>query len=588
MGLGDPSSTPKFFMILILTAAILTGFFIKKSLFLPKKDLIVLFVIFIISNLVPGFYSGNLSTSLIGIYPFYSSSVLAFSCYMVIFFYMINIDHRWIKKLLSLVIFSMVFVSLYGILQFLDLDLLSWKGNSHPRVWSTLGNPNFLAGYLVLTIPVAICFFLESGKLFYLISVLLGSITLLLTSSRGGFIAFVLSLIFLGFSLYKNNTVKMNLRKICLFMLIVFLFFGIFNFRSFLSVLKRYRSIFDLKEANIASRMIQWDAAKSMIIRKPVFGWGTNGYYINFRKFINKNFFEYTSDLSTPGYPHNYFLHILVSGGLVFTGLNIWFWISIIGKLRTGLKKDNIVRYILLSSMIAYFVHSMFSFNVMVINMLFWVIIGAGMNHVINKDVKKIELKKNRYFLSVPVLLLLIFSCRHLYADYLFNKGDYKNAYRLSGYINKFGLVYGKSLLLDGKSDEAEDIFKERIKKAPYNALGYNALGTLKLKDGESEKALKLFEEALRKDPYLVDSNIKLAGIYREKGDLKSARNYYENALDLRKDLAPARYNLGVIYFKEGKIKTAIEEWKILLKYHPAHKNALNSISVAERETNLK
>ncbi len=59
-------------------------------------------------------------------------------------------------RLKHFVISTAVPISIYGILQHFNLDPVGWKGNVTFRVSSTLGNPIFLAAYLILVVPVAL------------------------------------------------------------------------------------------------------------------------------------------------------------------------------------------------------------------------------------------------------------------------------------------------------------------------------------------------------------------------------------------------------------------------------------------------
>lgn len=69
-------------------------------------------------------------------------------------------DRAFQQKAWSLIILVSGVVALYGVIQFYDYDFFSW-GNfpwALPlrRVCSSLGNPNFLGGYLVLTLPLTL------------------------------------------------------------------------------------------------------------------------------------------------------------------------------------------------------------------------------------------------------------------------------------------------------------------------------------------------------------------------------------------------------------------------------------------------
>jgi O-antigen ligase len=108
-----------------------------------------------------------------------------------------------VKKLLKVLLCSTIVVSAFGILQFVfggytwlwqflypeDLEFIGWSG----RVSSFLRNPNSLAGYLNLLLPFALAtFVLGDGtwKRVGAVCALLGFVSLSLTQSRAGLVAF--------------------------------------------------------------------------------------------------------------------------------------------------------------------------------------------------------------------------------------------------------------------------------------------------------------------------------------------------------------------------------------------------------------
>ncbi|MBA7469946.1 hypothetical protein ES707_05222 [subsurface metagenome] len=59
---------------------------------------------------------------------------------------------RWILAATFIAVF-------YGLIQFMELDTFVWKGAFGDRIFSTFGNPNFFAAFLVLVTPLILTFF---------------------------------------------------------------------------------------------------------------------------------------------------------------------------------------------------------------------------------------------------------------------------------------------------------------------------------------------------------------------------------------------------------------------------------------------
>ncbi|MBC7237643.1 MAG: O-antigen ligase family protein, partial [Chloroflexi bacterium] len=78
--------------------------------------------------------------------------------YMVIFALLLRYlrRHAQLQRLLFVVILTSVPISLYGLLQHYGLDPLPWGGDVTLRVASNMGNPIFVAAYVILVIPLTL------------------------------------------------------------------------------------------------------------------------------------------------------------------------------------------------------------------------------------------------------------------------------------------------------------------------------------------------------------------------------------------------------------------------------------------------
>jgi tetratricopeptide (TPR) repeat protein len=74
------------------------------------------------------------------------------------------------------------------------------------------------------------------------------------------------------------------------------------------------KRLFNLKDSNTESRLIQWGVALSGYKDHPIFGVGPENYYIIGNKYYNPAIFQY--DKSWFDKPHNYLLEILVTDGI--------------------------------------------------------------------------------------------------------------------------------------------------------------------------------------------------------------------------------------------------------------------------------
>ncbi len=98
---------------------------------------------------------------------------------------------RHTDRLVVTMMFAGLLSSLYGILQYYGIDFFTWIEELGPRrkVISTHGNVQFLAGYLILLLPLAVGFLLSNvasaKRLFTGLAIIPIYICLIMTYSRG-------------------------------------------------------------------------------------------------------------------------------------------------------------------------------------------------------------------------------------------------------------------------------------------------------------------------------------------------------------------------------------------------------------------
>lgn len=545
---------------------------------MPSKRLLKWLGLYLTTTFITSLYSGNLNISFLGIYPFYVNSFLSVLCVSVFFIYACSLKKDNISIVIDLIIWTSAVAGIYGVLQYFGLDFLNWSGRFGSRVWSTMGNPNFLAGYLCIISPLGIYWYLKKGKVHTALSVGIILIALILTSSRSGILAGLAGILFVVILTEKSKAEKNRLRNIIVIFLTVFILIGVFEFKGIKSIGRRYLSTFNFKEINIASRFSQWNSGAKMFLQKPVFGWGRNGYYMHFRKYMKKEFIDYSSYLSVPGYPHNYFIRLLVNGGILFSGIILAWWVYIVYFLFQQRKKSRGYTIAVCGSFIAMAVNNMFTFNSIATVIIFWIILGTGIACFSGVEINIKKYKMRNIFLGLLIFPVFL-SFRYLWADHLFYLGRYRQAAKKAPSVPKYRMTYAKTLFVQDKLEQAEKIFKIQIKKTPFFALAYNGLGMVYYKSNKLNKAINQFKKSLKRDPHLVDARINIAKVYREEEDFEKAMVHYKKALQIKPDLSNPRYNLGVIYFKKGEIEKAEKEWKQVLKYNPDHKKARQSLN---------
>jgi len=167
-------------------------------------------------------------------------------------------DFTW---LLRISLFVSVIISIYA--------LIDWM----PRLQGTLGNPGFLACYLLFNLFFALYLFFKNKNIYWRISYILISIlnfiVFYLTRTRGAYLG-----LFIGLLLFAFLFALKSSKKIGIALLIAFILIGS------LGVYFQKSRFLQAEQARTVSWKISWSAFKE----RPIFGWGPENYILAFAK----------------------------------------------------------------------------------------------------------------------------------------------------------------------------------------------------------------------------------------------------------------------------------------------------------------
>lgn len=251
--------------------------------------------------------------------------------YILIYYLVINnvSSREELKKLVGAMLISALVVTCYGFYQYLygiDISALDWvDGTQFPelktRVFSTLENPNLLAGFLVIIMAVAaglgLCTSAWRMKLALFTLVALLGVCLVLTYSRGAWLS-ILAVI-AAYGIFYNRRLFWLLALIP-----VILFFAQD------AVMERLASILHPTDTSSTLRLALWESTWAMIMDKPLQGIGWGAYRLVYPEY---DFF--VQDAGTIIFhAHNMYLHIAAETGI--PGL-IAFLLLMVGHVRIAL-----------------------------------------------------------------------------------------------------------------------------------------------------------------------------------------------------------------------------------------------------------
>ena len=242
--------------------------------------------------------------------------------YAVIFFVVINNLHKQEPSQivgLSLIFLAMV-LAIYAVIQFLTDtdDVYSLVGHfttlegSRKRGSATFINPNHLAGYLEMVLPLALAFTL-TGRFSHLMKVILGYAAfaifagITVTFSRGGWVATAASMAVLFYWMVRQR----DYWKRALIVLVAFTSLFVVTLTKARVSINRHER-FDISKQVEDIRFQLWEPAKTMWKDHFWFGVGPNHFDYRFRQYRPNDF----QLQSRPERVHNDYLNTLVDWGL--------------------------------------------------------------------------------------------------------------------------------------------------------------------------------------------------------------------------------------------------------------------------------
>ena len=188
-------------------------------------------------------------------------------------------DTYQVRQLLAAIFGAGLLMILYGFYQFIfgiDISSMKWvDGDAFPelrkRVFSTLENPNILAGWLDMLIGMAFGLFVQesSRKLKWLTGgfIVIAACCLAMTYARGAF--FVIAVIFVGYGVLRDWRVLLG----CVVVVAVLLMADPVLY-------ERLTSVFTKMDTSTEMRLAFWESTIAMIQDHPLLGIGWGAYWM--------------------------------------------------------------------------------------------------------------------------------------------------------------------------------------------------------------------------------------------------------------------------------------------------------------------
>ncbi len=335
-------------------------------------------------------FSINPLDSLLGNYKRYDgfASLIIYIC---LFFLIVNyVTKEMLGVFINAIIISTCLMCIYGILQYIGIDIFSWSTNYGGRVFSTIGHPGFFSAYLIMVLPLVYYRILTSKRIIsFLIPVvvlILVLVTFYLTKARASFIGLVLSNICFLVLIGKPLLLKYKCKLATIFIIVIVI--------TIVSSLKL--------EMNPASRIIEeikiednkvkllgstnsryWNVLVAIEIVKeyPLLGIGFGTIDDVYVKYINR-VIEKTGG---EGYSwemqdriHISIFDKLVTVGIIGGLVSLWLIYSYCRMMYVHLVNNRLIIATLCASTSAFWFQNLFIFGHVPVITLFWFVVGLS------------------------------------------------------------------------------------------------------------------------------------------------------------------------------------------------------------------
>lgn len=447
----------------------------EKRIVFTRTPLDLPLLIFFISQCMATVFSIDHHTSLFGYYGRFNGGLFSLASYFLLYWAFVSnlsFDKKERNSFIRSLLAGSVLVMLWGLPGRFGYDLscyvftgvlhnACWTDQFHPhlRMFSTLGQPNWLGAYL------AVCFFIgmylldksmrEKGSGLrvagYSLYVFLNFSCLLFTRSRSAYMAVFVGFIIFAFFLLKS---KQFSRKMGVISLVIFVV-PLIVFKTGIGRIDRVLNMqlgqagqeqTELPQKEVGEqlnitessdlRIIVWRGAIELGKRYPFFGTGveTFAYAYNFVRPVEHNTTSEWDFIYNKA--HNEYLNYFATTGLVGLIAYIFFMASVVRLFIVELAKqkerdDRLFYACIFIAWVTFGITNFFGFSITVINVLFFLLPAFLMVVKAEQNVKRNDVlvltayqKLGIGISSVVCLLGLIYIVSYFAADLAYAAGD--------------------------------------------------------------------------------------------------------------------------------------------------------------------
>ena len=463
----------------------------------------------------------------------YNDTFLAFILYFILLA-LVSFDLLKTKTILAGVNFLGVLVAIFGLvhaylLYILKLDIVSYDG----RITGTIGQANILGGIVVSVLPISLLLLKQANrrttKAYYLISATLLSVCLLISMSRGAFLA-------LGVIALSELIIRLKKNKYRLELVVVIAIFlaGLFIIpKEMIAGSKSpylVRRFFSFRDGHNLSdiRFEIWRDSLPAIMEKPFTGWGNATFQNVYQMHITPNNASQTLFKEVES-SHNMIVDAFLEWGFPAS------LIILLSVIVLGVKSSapRLVKY----ALIVVFIRSLICITSGIIWFLFFVYLGLLIRECRSRQFDFLGKRLVAMWMVLLALSLGVF-------------WTFTNIARAE--------VYEKKALSEGDANKSSEYYKTALSYNPHKESLWGSYLALVLWKGD----LSEFDKTIK----IVDAHFNdyrgnfYAGLYYMRlGETHKAIERFNRAFKLNGRDPKTTHYLGQLYFSLGYYNKAEE-----------------------------
>lgn len=400
------------------------------------------------------------------------------------------------------------------------------------RLYGTVGNPPFLASYLLLTVffGAILIFHMQRHylKFVYLVLIAINLIAIYFTASRGAILAAAIGTIMLIMFHILAKSISPDKKRarqvvISVIALLILISAALVSFKNAELVkhnrtLSRFATMFS--DDSVQNRFMAWKYAWEGVKERPVLGWGQENfigvYTVNPIPFIHEQIWFDRA--------HNIVIDWLVNAGF----LGLLSYLAIFGTaffvLRASLRKKSVSKnesMMIMTALTAYFIQNLFTFDTINSYILFFTLLAYIDNidstNVATNPNKSVDPEKaiiKSIYVTLPALLLFSIVCYHVnYKPY--KESRFIQTINSSGKDNSYSNILNEFNTILSLKTFGDDTVRKVMSATSFTILESNSLkqpGALDF----IEKTVEELEKGIGRNRYNLEYLTDVISLYNQ------------------------------------------------------------------------